>query len=137
MRWVRFNFVGVIGTLVQLSILGACTHWAKLPYLAAVIIAVECTILHNFLWHERFTWRDRICCSASERGIRLLRFNSTNGGVSLAGNLLLMRLLVGEFQLPILLANAAAILACSIVNFVIGDQFVFRRAAVRLVTFAP
>src|SRR5690349_4624959 len=88
MRWMKFNLVGVIGTLLQLAILAACRHWTKFPYLVAVAIAVECTILHNFLWHERFTWGDRKCRSYWERGKRLLRFNTTNGGISLIGNLL-------------------------------------------------
>jgi len=125
--WLKFNFVGVIGALVQLMILAVCTHWARLPYLRAVMIAVECTIIHNFLWHERFTWVDRPFCSHWERVTRLLRFNFTNGSVSLTGNVLLMRLLVGQFRMPILVANGAAIVACSIINFVLGDQFVFRR----------
>jgi len=30
--WLKFNFVGVIGALVQLMILAVCTHWARLPY---------------------------------------------------------------------------------------------------------
>ena len=126
-RWMRFNLVGLIGTLLQLAILAACTHWTKFPYLLAVAIAVECTILHNFLWHERFTWRDRRCGSQWESGKRLLAFNTTNGGISLVGNLLLMRLLVEQFRLPILAANGVAILACSLLNFAVGDQFVFRR----------
>ena len=127
MRWMKFNLVGVIGTFLQLAILAACTHWTKFPYLVAVAIAVECTILHNFLWHERFTWGDRKCRSNWERGKRLLRFNTTNGGISLMGNLLLMRLLVEHLRLPILAANGVAILACSLLNFAVGDQFVFRR----------
>ena len=127
-RWLKFNFVGVIGTLVQLVMLAICTYWTKLSYVPAVILAVECTILHNFFWHERFTWRDRECGTGWERAGRLLRFNATNGGISLIGNIFLMRLLVGQFHLPILVANGIAILACSIANFMVGDRFVFRRS---------
>jgi putative flippase GtrA len=45
--------------------------------------------------------------------------------VSLAGNLLMMRLLVGEVLLPVLAANSIAILVCSVVNFYLGDQWAF------------
>ena len=126
LRWLKFNLVGIIGVCLQMSVLAACTYWAKLPYLAATVLAVECTILHNFIWHERFTWGDRPCNSGVERALRLLRFNSSNGAVSLVGNLLLMRLLVEQLHLPVLVANGGAILACSVANFLFGDQFVFR-----------
>ena len=56
---------------------------------------------------------------------RLLHFNLTNGAVSLIGNLSLMKLLVGWFGLPLLAANLCAIAACSTVNFVIAECFVF------------
>jgi len=36
-----------------------------------------------------------------------------------------MRLLVEEAHLPVLSANALAILSCSIVNFCLGDSWVF------------
>ena len=48
------------------------------------------------------------------------------------GNLLLMRLLVEQFRVPLLAANGVAILACSLLNFAVGDRFVFR--PMRLVT---
>jgi putative flippase GtrA len=28
-------------------------------YLVATVIAVEMAVLHNFVWHEQFTWADR------------------------------------------------------------------------------
>jgi putative flippase GtrA len=126
-RWMKFNFVGVMGALLQLFILAVCTYAARLSYLPAVTIAIECTIVHNFLWHERFTWGDRRCWGWKNRARRLLCFNATNGAISLAGNLLLMRLFIEQFHLPILVANGIAIIACSIVNFTVGDRFVFTR----------
>lgn len=129
LRWLKFNLVGIIGAGVQMTILAACTYLAKLPYLLATVLAVECTIVHNFFWHERFTWRDRPSSSAIQRAQRLLRFNGTNGAISLVGNLLLMRLLVEQLHLPFLLANGAAILVCSALNFAVGDGFVFRATA--------
>jgi putative flippase GtrA len=41
------------------------------------------------------------------------------------GNLLLMRLFAGEFGMNYAVANALAILLCSILNFFAGDRFVF------------
>jgi putative flippase GtrA len=54
-----------------------------------------------------------------------VKFNLSNGAVSIAGNLLLMRALVGEFGFNYVVANVVAIVICSLVNFLLGDRFVF------------
>jgi len=46
-------------------------------YLAATAIAVEAAVVHNFVWHEWFTWGDRVRASWSRSLPRLLRFNLT------------------------------------------------------------
>jgi putative flippase GtrA len=122
-RFVAFNVVGVLGFAVQLGTLALLVH-GGVHYLAATAIAVEAAILHNFLWHERWTWADRPGRGRERLG-RLARFHAVNGGVSLAGNLLLMPLLVRVAGLPILLANVAAVLTCALVNFGGADRFVF------------
>ena len=122
-RWSKFNLVGAIGIVVQLALLALLNQWLVGHYLFASAVAVELTLLHNFLWHLRFTWRDRR--GASTRQSQLLRFHLSNGLVSMLGNLALMRLLVDEARLPILAANGIAILCCSLVNFCLGDSWVF------------
>jgi putative flippase GtrA len=93
--------------------------------LLATGLAVEIAVIHNFLWHERFTWADRPAARPVQSFIRLAKFNAGNGLVSIAGNLLLMRLLVGELKFNYVAANLVAIALCSLVNFVLGDRFVF------------
>ena len=83
-------------------------------------------MLHNFLWHERFTWADRASVTRRQALLRLVRFNLTTGAVSILGNLLLMRLLVGLAHLPSLAANLASIAGCSLVNFLVSEYIVFR-----------
>ena len=123
MRFWRFNAVGVLGFAVQLGVLALLVH-AGVHYLAATAIAVESAILHNFFWHERWTWADRPRRGRERLG-RLARFHAVNGGVSLAGNLLLMPVLVRACGLPVLAANLTAVLACALVNFSGADRLVF------------
>lgn len=59
MRWCKFNLVGGIGVLVQFGALFLLKSVLHFDYLAATAIAVELAVVHNFVWHERFTWRDR------------------------------------------------------------------------------
>lgn len=124
-RWVKFNLVGGLGIFVQLGSLAVFRSWLRLDYLLATGLAVEIAVLHNFLWHERFTWADRPARQPLQSLIRLAKFNAGNGLVSIAGNLLLMRLLVGELKVNYLWSNFVAIVVCSLVNFLLGDRFVF------------
>jgi putative flippase GtrA len=124
LRWLTFNFVGALGIGVQLAALAALTALG-LGYLAATALAVEAAVLHNFLWHERMTWSDRATPLFRPMLGRLLRFHLANGLISLVGNLLMMRLLVGTLHLPVLWANVAAVAACGLVNFLVSDRLVF------------
>ena len=124
-RWLKFNFVGGVGIGVQLAALSIFRELLHFNYLLATVLAVEAAVLHNFLWHERFTWADRPAPRFTRSLIRLIRFNATNGAVSILGNLLLMRLLVGKVGLNYVIANLLAISVCALVNFLVSDRFVF------------
>jgi len=128
---MKFNLVGAMGMVVQVTILASLTAIVHLQYLLATAIAVECTVLHNFAWHERFTWADRPSRGQRALGGRLSHFNFTTGAVSIGGNLLLMRLLVGVAHAPVLLANVASVATCSVVNYLINDRWVFRAGSWR------
>jgi putative flippase GtrA len=124
---MKFNLVGGIGIIVQLAALAVFRSLLKLDCLVATGLAVEIAVIHNFLWHERFTWADRTGTRPFQSLVRLGKFNATNGAVSIAGNLALMRLLAGEFQLNYVAANLIAITVCSLVNFALSDSLVFKR----------
>ena len=125
-RWLKFHLVGALGIGVQLAALSLLTG-AGVWYLAATALAVEAAVVHNFVWHERMTWRDRATPGFDVRRLlgRFLRFQMANGLISLLGNLLVMRLLVGVLHLPVLWANLGAIAACAALNFVVSDRLVF------------
>ena len=125
-RWVKFNLVGGIGIGVQLAALWVVTRVLLCNYLIATVLAVETAVLHNFLWHQRFTWADRVPSNWRESVLGVLRFNLTNGLVSILGNLILMRALVGGLHLRILMANVLSIACCSAANFLLSEMYVFR-----------
>jgi putative flippase GtrA len=125
--WLRFNTVGVIGIGVQLLVLTVLKTGFKMNYLAATMIAVECAVLHNFAWHEHWTWSETTRLNRGGILGRLLRFHLANGLISIGGNLLLMWLFVSRLHLHYFLANLMAIATCSIVNFLASDRLVFRR----------
>ena len=123
-RVLKFALIGGLGVGVQLGVLAALNA-IKINYLLATALAVEAAVIHNFLWHQRFTWADRARTGVRGSLCTLFRFHLSNGLISVVGNLLLMRLLVPEFKLPVLRANTATIAVCFLANFLASDRWVF------------
>ena len=55
-----------------------------------------------------------------------MRFHLLNGAVSLLGNLGIVAVLSGRFAIDPVAANAVAIAACSMINFVASEALVFK-----------
>jgi putative flippase GtrA len=121
-RWLKFNAVGGVGIVVQLAVLAVLKSGLRVDYLVATGLAVEAAVIHNFLWHERFTWADR---AGEPSFLRFVKFNLTTGLFSIVGNLVVMKALVGWAGVNYLVANGITIAACSVVNFVVSDRVVF------------
>ena len=124
-RWCKFNVVGGIGIAVQFAALFLLKSVLHLNYLTSTAVAVEAAVVHNFVWHEQFTWSDRVQTSWCRSLPRFARFNLTTGAVSILGNLALMKVMVGYGEMNYLLANALAIALCSLANFLVSEQWVF------------
>lgn len=136
-RWCKFNLVGAMGMAVQLTALALLNRCARGHYLVASAAALELTLLHNFLWHWNYTWRDRRGSSTPLRAF--LRFQLSNGMVSLLSNLVVMRLLVGHGHLPVLAATLVSIVGSAVLNYLFGNTFVFpaaREDSARSVSYA-
>jgi len=125
-RWFIFNMVGAMGALVQLSLLSFLLKFLQLDYFTATGLAVEAAILHNFFWHERWTWAERIKTEKQNYLKRLMSFNLTTGVLSIVQNLILMRIFMDRLKINCLSANLFAIVSCSLFNYFIVDQVVFR-----------
>jgi putative flippase GtrA len=127
-RWATFNVVGLMGMMVQLFTLFMLSAWSHIHYLAATAVAVETAVLHNFMWHERWTWCERTADDGAGTFARLLRFNLTIGALSVGENLLFTELLVRKLEIHYLVANLMVITGCSVLNFLVSDHLVFSHA---------
>jgi len=125
MRAARFACVGLGGFVVQLVALRAMTDAGMLPAMATAV-AVEAAILHNFFWHERWTWKDRP--RVDQLLTRFVRFNGLTALISIGGNVALTAAFTGALHLPLLGANALAVLVLGAVNFAAADRAVFTRS---------
>jgi putative flippase GtrA len=128
-RLFRYNLVGVMGLGVKFSVLAGLVELNGAGYLAATAVAVEATVLHNFVWHFRWTWRDRSAGLSRREALRCLwKFHLGTGAVALLANLLVMRLLVEELGVHYALANIAATVVAGLANFMISNFIVFAPA---------
>jgi putative flippase GtrA len=132
-RWWTFNLVGVLGFALQLTLLFLIKRFLGLSYLVATVLAVEGAVLHNFLWHEHLSWADVTAYSRGRTLQRVVRFHAANGLISIAGNAALTWGLVEKLHVPYMAANAVAVLACSAVNYIACDRFVFGKSPPTLV----
>ena len=123
-RWGKFNAVGVAGFVLQLAMLWVLTRYAGVQYLLATAVAVEISLLHNFVWHEVWTWKG---LAVEDRWRRLVRFHVANGFLSIASNVLFTWLLM-QSGLPLLVANTAAVAVTALLNFALAVRWVFQDA---------
>ena len=125
-RFLRYNLVGAMGLSVKFSVLTALVELAGVGYLASTAVAVEAAVMHSFIWHLRWTWRDRSTgLSRRETLMRLLRFHLGAGAVAMLTNLLVTRFLVQEFGIHYAAANLAATVFAGLANFMISNFVVF------------
>jgi putative flippase GtrA len=124
-RWIQFNTVGAMGFAIQLGSLALLLHIIEPHFLWASVLAVEISVVHNFLWHWKWTWADRRRSSVRGMIDALFRFNLSNGVISIAGTLFCTGVLIDIAHVGPILANAISLLPCCVLNFLVSDRLIF------------
>ena len=128
-RWGIFNAVGVMGAAMQVLVLAVLIRLLGVDGPLATALAVEAAILHNFLWHERWTWAERRGGGTGGRWLRWARFNLVAGALSIPANVGLTAAYAAALGIDHVLANVLAIGSCSILTFLATDRLVFHPLA--------
>jgi putative flippase GtrA len=121
-RFLRFSGVGALGIGLQLSTVAALTSWGHVNVAVATALGVAAAVVHNFIWHRKWTWADRRTGNAFAT---FCSFALANGAVSLVGNVAIVSLLALWAGLHDVAANVVAIAACGVVNYCLSDRLVF------------
>ena len=115
-NWVqlaRFCAVGASGYVVNLAVYTLLLRGAGVHYLVAATCSFLVAVTNNYTWNRVWTFRDQRGHLAYQ-GFRFLLVSM----LALAGNLLILRLLVEEADLGQVLAQAIAIVLVTPLNFV-------------------
>ncbi len=118
-RFCKFVGVGLSGVVVNEGILWLLTEFAGMQYYFSSIIAIEASIISNFVFNDRFTFSDRRAGKIGSFFKRLLKFNITcaAGAVIQYGILILLTEVAG---LNYLLSNLIGILVAFVWNYVLS-----------------
>src|SRR5262245_15882434 len=107
-RFSRFFAVGASGVLVNMGVLILLTESFGVPYAISSLLAIELSILSNFLLNNAWTWADRRSNPFVER---LFKYHLVAGFSALLGNWCLLILLTSLFRVDYRAANLAGIAA--------------------------
>ena len=121
-RFLKFAVVGISGVIVNEGLLALFTEVYTIPVEIAGAIAIEASIISNFLLNNFWTWQDSHDKSFLKR---LIQYHS----VSIIAGLVNYLILVGltYFGLHHLIANLIGIAFATLINFVLNNHWTFAK----------
>ncbi len=128
----KFGIVGLSGIVVNEGLLALFTKAFLWPVGIAGALAIEISILSNFMLNNYWTWR-----TSREKSfmIRLLRYHSV-AIISGMVNYAILLLLSGHGMEP-LLANLFGIAVGTIINFFLNHYWTFARKTAEISSIDP
>ena len=126
LKFVKFGLVGVSGIAVNMGVLWFLTELIGLDYLVSSVIAIFLSILNNFIWNDRWTWRERRLPGIRAFLIRFLKFSLVSCITAYVGNWGILYSLTRFLNVHYLVANLIGIAAASILNFIFNHFWTFR-----------
>jgi len=121
MRILKFAIVGFSGIFVNMGLLWFLTEVAGLFYLISGIIAIEASIISNFILNDIWTFKDRRCGSFMNR---MLKFNVARWLIIVVN----LGILLGLTMLGMhyLIANLIGIIAATALTYTSSLKWVWK-----------
>ncbi|HID38652.1 MAG TPA: GtrA family protein [Calditrichaeota bacterium] len=122
-RIFKFAVVGLSGVLVNMGLLYALTQYFGLYYILSSIIAIEVSILTNFVLNDIWTWKDR---QKKSYWKRIFQYHISVGITAVLANWLLLIFFTEVVDLHYMLANLIGISVGMLFNYTLNDLWTFR-----------
>lgn len=136
-RFFKFGLVGLIGIVVNMGLYWLQTRLLAVPYYIASAVAIEISILNNYIWNSTWTWSDRRSPTWQQWLKRLAQFvfvsNLTAFGVQYV-TFLVCTTLLGIHDL---LSQMIGIGVGVLFNFGVNHFFVFREQTAEVDEMPP
>ncbi len=125
LRFGKFLLVGGSGVVVNEGILWLLTEFGGLRYYFSSPLAIEASIISNFVLNDYFTFADRRTGKTGSFAFRLLKFNAAcAAGAGIQYGLLL--LFTGVFGVNYLLSNLIGIVVATLWNYLVNLLWTWR-----------
>jgi dolichol-phosphate mannosyltransferase len=124
-RFLKFGLVGSCGFAVNMFLLWFLTEKVGVYYLVSSIVAIEISLLNNYVLNDAWTWYDRGKEGKREYFKRMLQYHVTASAAMLT-NLLILWILTEIFHIYYLVSNIFGILCGAALNFFLNDRWTFK-----------
>lgn len=122
-RFIKFALVGGSGIVVNMGLLYLLTDTFSIPYKLSSVLAIETSILSNFMLNNFWTWEERRNTPFLHR---MLRYHISVLISAFFINWIFLVVLTEWFGLYYLISNLIGIALGTLVNFVLNDKWTFR-----------
>jgi putative flippase GtrA len=124
-RLSRFFLVGALAAGLQTGLLWVFVEWADLYYLLASVVAIEITIIGQYVANNAWTFRDRTHSDRRSFLSGLVRTNIVRGSaIPIQTGLLFAFVRFGG--LMYIIANGVAILISGVYRYVLDSRWTWR-----------
>jgi dolichol-phosphate mannosyltransferase len=123
---LRFAIVGCSGILVNMGLLWLLTTFADIYYLVSSIIAIEVSIINNFIWNDRWTFGGEKAHRGRSFATRIGLFHLVSAGGAVI-NWLILFVLTEFAGVYYLVSNLAGILAAFVWNYLVNRHYTWKR----------
>jgi len=120
-RFIKYCLVGLTGVIVNEFFLFFFTEFVGLFYLISSLIAIEISVITNFLLNDNWTFQDR-----KKSKYRFFRFNF----VSIVGiviNMCILFFFTSFLSIYYLISNLFGIAGATLWNYVINFKWTWKR----------
>lgn len=122
---VRFGLVGLSGIFVNMGLLYALTEIAGIYYLVSAAIAIELSIVNNFIWNDVWTFKSSRDLRFERKVQRFASFQAVSVG-GLAINMVVLYLLAEIAGVYYLVANLVGIFVAFAWNYMVNRHFTWK-----------
>jgi dolichol-phosphate mannosyltransferase len=127
-RFLKFCLVGMSGVLINLGLLYVLVEGFKIQKVVAFTISIAISILTNYFFNSRFTYRDNRSKSKRE-SIKRLGYYYTFAGLTMFINLAIYHELINNFGVHYLVAAFFGIIITVLLNFILVTKIIWKLPA--------
>lgn len=126
-RLIRFGLVGLAGVAVNEGLLIGLHGGADVPLALASPIAIEASILGNFLGNSHWTWRYDFGRSLGLWLRKAAQYHVSAVLAAFVGNYVVLLALVHLAGIDYRVSNLLGIAAGAVINYLAGEFWIFRQ----------